>query len=89
MAKGDIIEVLADCSTFEQDMRNWCQRAKKTLVWGAPGGRSQALSGQAVAGRGTRAYSTPLCCFTHSTMASRSSLPVSLNFNCVNEVPAT
>jgi len=33
MAKGDILEVVADCPTFEADVRNWCQRAKKVLLW--------------------------------------------------------
>jgi tRNA 2-thiouridine synthesizing protein A len=41
MAKGDIIEVIADCATFEQDMRNWCQRAKKSLLWIRQEGDSQ------------------------------------------------
>ena len=30
---GDILEVLADCSTFEKDVRQWCERQKKTLLW--------------------------------------------------------
>ena len=33
MAKGDIIEVVAHCETFEADVRNWCQRANKALLW--------------------------------------------------------
>lgn len=33
MKKGDIIEVVADCPTFENDVRQWCQRAKKALLW--------------------------------------------------------
>jgi tRNA 2-thiouridine synthesizing protein A len=33
MAKGDILEVVADCTTFEQDVRAWCQRTKKALLW--------------------------------------------------------
>lgn len=33
MAKGDIMEVLADCPTFEHDVRSWCARSKKTLLW--------------------------------------------------------
>jgi TusA-related sulfurtransferase len=32
MAKGDILEVIADCSTFEADVRKWCQRMNKTLL---------------------------------------------------------
>jgi TusA-related sulfurtransferase len=30
---GDILEVVADCPTFESDVRNWCGRSKKTLLW--------------------------------------------------------
>jgi tRNA 2-thiouridine synthesizing protein A len=30
---GDVLEVLADCPTFEKDVRDWCVRAKKTLLW--------------------------------------------------------
>jgi TusA-related sulfurtransferase len=30
---GDILEVVADCSTFEKDVRDWCVRAKKTILW--------------------------------------------------------
>jgi tRNA 2-thiouridine synthesizing protein A len=33
MKKGDILEVVADCSTFETDVRAWCQRTKKALLW--------------------------------------------------------
>jgi TusA-related sulfurtransferase len=33
MAKGDILEVVADCATFEADVRSWCQRANKALLW--------------------------------------------------------
>ncbi|MEW5816388.1 MAG: sulfurtransferase TusA family protein [Spirochaetota bacterium] len=33
LKKGDIIEVIADCPTFENDVKNWCQRMKKTLLW--------------------------------------------------------
>ncbi|MBN1962090.1 MAG: sulfurtransferase TusA family protein [Deltaproteobacteria bacterium] len=29
---GDILEVLADCTTFEDDVRKWCQRMQKTLL---------------------------------------------------------
>jgi TusA-related sulfurtransferase len=32
MNKGDIIEVIADCSTFEPDIRQ-CERSKKALLW--------------------------------------------------------
>ena len=30
---GDVLEVTADCPTFEKDLRDWCRRAKKTLLW--------------------------------------------------------
>lgn len=30
---GDILEVIADCPTFEKDVRQWCERTKKTLMW--------------------------------------------------------
>jgi tRNA 2-thiouridine synthesizing protein A len=36
MKPGDILEVVADCSTFEQDVRDWCARAKKVLLWIRP-----------------------------------------------------
>ena len=32
MQAGDILEVLADCPTFEADVRNWCGRHKKALL---------------------------------------------------------
>jgi TusA-related sulfurtransferase len=33
MKPGDILEVVADCATFEKDVREWCARSKKTLLW--------------------------------------------------------
>lgn len=33
MKPGDVLEVVADCPTFEKDVRDWCSRAKKTLLW--------------------------------------------------------
>lgn len=30
---GDVLEVVADCPTFEKDVRQWCERTKKTLLW--------------------------------------------------------
>ncbi len=33
MKTGDTIEILADCSTFENDLKDWCQRSKKMLMW--------------------------------------------------------
>ena len=32
MKPGDVLEVTADCPTFEQDVRNWCLRSKKVLL---------------------------------------------------------
>jgi len=33
MTKGDVIEAVADCHTFENDVRKWCERLGKTLLW--------------------------------------------------------
>jgi TusA-related sulfurtransferase len=33
MKQGDVLEVIADCPTFEKDVRDWCSRARKTLLW--------------------------------------------------------
>lgn len=33
MKPGDVLEVMADCPTFEKDVRQWCDRMKKTLLW--------------------------------------------------------
>ena len=30
---GDLLEVVADCATFEKDIRDWCSRSKKSLMW--------------------------------------------------------
>ena len=32
MKKGDMLEVVGDCQTFEEDIRKWCERMKKTLL---------------------------------------------------------
>jgi tRNA 2-thiouridine synthesizing protein A len=32
MAKGDVLEVLADCKTFEDDVRRWCEQTKRVLL---------------------------------------------------------
>jgi len=29
---GDVLEVTADCATFEDDVRKWCDRMTKTLL---------------------------------------------------------
>jgi tRNA 2-thiouridine synthesizing protein A len=33
MKLGDLIEVVADCPTFEKDVRYWCKRVHRTLLW--------------------------------------------------------
>jgi TusA-related sulfurtransferase len=33
LKKGDLLEVVADCPTFEKDVRLWCGRTKKLLMW--------------------------------------------------------
>lgn len=33
MKRGDVLEVTADCPTFEKDLRDWCKRSKKILLW--------------------------------------------------------
>jgi tRNA 2-thiouridine synthesizing protein A len=32
MKRGDILEVLGDCPTFERDVRSWCERLGKPLL---------------------------------------------------------
>ena len=31
--EGDIIEVLADCPSFEPDLKSWATRTKKQILW--------------------------------------------------------
>lgn len=33
MKPGDILECLANCPTFEQDVRDWCKNSRKALLW--------------------------------------------------------
>ena len=33
MKPGDVLEVVADCPTFEKDVRDWVGRTKKVLLW--------------------------------------------------------
>jgi len=33
LKSGDFISVQADCPTFEKDLRGWCQRMKKILIF--------------------------------------------------------
>jgi tRNA 2-thiouridine synthesizing protein A len=32
MKPGDILEVLGDCPTFEQDVRTWCERVGNVFL---------------------------------------------------------
>jgi len=32
MNKGDILECVADCPSFEADVKGWCERTRKTLI---------------------------------------------------------
>ena len=43
MKPGDILEVIADCDTFEKDVRDWCARSKKTLLWVKPDGSAKRV----------------------------------------------
>ena len=31
--QGDVLEVIADCPSFENDVKLWCKRMKKVLLW--------------------------------------------------------
>ncbi len=33
LKSGDVLDVVANCPTFEKDVREWCQRTKKVLLW--------------------------------------------------------
>ena len=33
MKTGDVLEVVGDCQTFESDVKIWCKRIKKTLLF--------------------------------------------------------
>ena len=32
MSRGDILEILGDCPTFEKDVRTWCERLGKLVL---------------------------------------------------------
>jgi tRNA 2-thiouridine synthesizing protein A len=32
MNKGDILECIADCPSFELDVKGWCQRTRRVLI---------------------------------------------------------
>ena len=33
MNPGDILEILGDCPTFEKDVKTWCDRLQKVLLF--------------------------------------------------------
>ncbi|MGV8120008.1 MAG: sulfurtransferase TusA family protein [Candidatus Xenobiia bacterium LiM19] len=33
LQKGDTLEIVGDCHTFERDIKAWCQKTKRTLLW--------------------------------------------------------
>jgi tRNA 2-thiouridine synthesizing protein A len=33
MKPGDVLEAVGDCPTFEKDVRAWCERLNKALLW--------------------------------------------------------
>jgi len=41
MKSGDVLEVVADCDTFEKDVRDWCGGTKKVLLWIRPEGNAK------------------------------------------------
>ena len=41
VAPGDILEVSADCPTFEADLKAWCQRNNKLLLFILPAGHGK------------------------------------------------
>jgi len=43
MAAGDLIEVSGDCPTFEDDVRKWCARMKKTVLAVRPDGGAKFI----------------------------------------------
>jgi tRNA 2-thiouridine synthesizing protein A len=43
LAPGEILEVSGDCPTFEQDVRKWCDRMKKTLLAIRPEGDAKVV----------------------------------------------
>jgi tRNA 2-thiouridine synthesizing protein A len=32
MKRGDVLEVIGDCPTFEKDVRTWCERLGKVFL---------------------------------------------------------
>ena len=41
MKPGDVLEVVADCPTFEKDVKDWCTRSKKILLLIRPEGSTK------------------------------------------------
>jgi tRNA 2-thiouridine synthesizing protein A len=40
LAPGDVLEVIADCESFPKDVKAWCERTGKTLLFCADEGGS-------------------------------------------------
>ena len=43
VAAGDIVEISGDCATFEDDVRKWCTRMKKTILSVRPDGSGKVI----------------------------------------------
>ena len=43
MKSGDVLEVVADCDTFEKDVRDWCVRTKESPALDSSGRQCKAL----------------------------------------------
>jgi tRNA 2-thiouridine synthesizing protein A len=44
MRPGDVLEVLGDCPTFEKDVRTWCERLRKVVLFiKDEGGKSKRI----------------------------------------------
>lgn len=46
VAAGDVVEIHGDCSTFEDDVRKWCARMKKTVLSVRPDGDAKIIQVQ-------------------------------------------
>jgi tRNA 2-thiouridine synthesizing protein A len=44
MQKGDILEVAANCESFPKDVKAWCERTKKTLLFCRDEGGGKSLA---------------------------------------------
>ena len=41
MNVGNILECVADCSTFESDVKDWCKRWNHSVLWFRPEGNAK------------------------------------------------